>query len=333
MGYAQALTYAARADRQVQVMKVLHGAAAGGIIAARSGVILGSASNFDSVRNASAGMQVDVDAGMAMVENYSVICPAKVTVTCAASTASARRDLIVLRVYDVEAGDASNQAKVEVVKGTTTSDPTVPARALILAQADIGANASQVTVTDRRTFTAAAGGVIPTRTLAGITASELAPGGITFDLATGTNYQRQGNSLNLLVPAPPAAVVELSQLSSIRMTTNAVPSSTWGSMASASGAMQSGMYLVIANCHWAAGGSSGQDVYTWLDLLCNGTGINPMNQAYGARQVGNNSNNTVLMNTVRHNGGNMTIESRFGFADRDIYAVMGSSIAAIRVAP
>jgi hypothetical protein len=203
VGYQQANAYTAAKDRQIQVHKMLHGAPSGGAFPARSGVILGTGlSNLDVYRNGTNLMSVDVDPGMAMVGTYSVTSPTKVVALAhAASTATARRDLIILRVYDQEAGDATGEAKIEIVKGTTTADPAVPARSLILAQADIGANATSVTITDRRVFTAAAGGVVPALSIGQISAAEVQSGGLVYDIATACTWQNAAGALRKVLDA------------------------------------------------------------------------------------------------------------------------------------
>jgi hypothetical protein len=152
-GYTQGGTYTAEQDRRInnaRMHRLNPSSDAHGVIP-QPGSMMNVA--------LSSGMNITAAAGYAMVNRYTVNIPTATALTVAPSTSSARRDLVIVRVYDVEAGDATNEAKIELVKGTTTSDPALPARSLVIGQVDIAANASTVVVTDRRTFCPAAGGV------------------------------------------------------------------------------------------------------------------------------------------------------------------------------
>jgi hypothetical protein len=160
-GYLQAGTYTALQDRRLK-SAAMNGISTNG--GSFNGVIsVGAASNL-KVSNVS-GFGISVEPGSAMVDQYHVVSDAAAALTVAASTATARRDLVIARVYDQESGDATSEAKIEIVKGTTTADPTIPARSLVLAQIDISASAASITagmIVDRRTYTSAAGGVVMT---------------------------------------------------------------------------------------------------------------------------------------------------------------------------
>lgn len=190
-GYLQGGTYTAEQDRRVAQASMHRGT-----LGSANGVIPQAAGHLQ-VQLVS-GMNLKVLAGYAMINRYTVNIPQDTLLTVAPSTSSARRDLVIVKVYDVEGGDATNEAKVELVKGTTTSDPAVPLRAMVIAAIDIAANASTVTIIDRRTYCPAAGGVMlvgsayPT-TAPGI--AELAPGQFVHNLTDKTTKQHVGTTL------------------------------------------------------------------------------------------------------------------------------------------
>jgi hypothetical protein len=323
VGYQQANSYTAAKDRQVQVHKLHHDAASGGIIPGRSGVIMGSASNLDAIRNGSNLMAVDVAPGMAQVGTYAVAVGTGVTLTCQPSTSTARRDLVILRVYDQESGDGYSEAKLELVKGTTTVDPALPARSLIIAQCDIGANATQITVVDRRFFTSAAGGVIPMTTALPVTYDQVAPGDQVFSLNTGNSWQRVGNALIPLLG-------QAAQLTATRLSNDATAASTWGTLLSASGTMPAGTYLVITNCLWYPEPSGTQ--YTWLKANVNGSNVG-VPQGYVGLKMNDSPNCHVLMGVYTHGGGTMTMQAEYGFSNVQIWGCKGSQMTAVRIGP
>lgn len=158
-GYLQAGSYTALQDRRLQSSAMAGLSPNAGSF---NGVLALGGNNNLAVA-AATGFNITIEPGSAMVDQYHVASDASTPLTVAASTTSARRDLVVVRVLDQEAGDATSEAKIEIVKGTTTADPTVPARSFVLAQIDIPASAASITavmIVDRRTFTAAAGGVV-----------------------------------------------------------------------------------------------------------------------------------------------------------------------------
>lgn len=191
-GYQQASTYSASADRHVQNVKMTGST----VSVPRDGVVLSAQGPNMDIADGS-GLSKIVQPGNAMVAGYSVYMPATTTVTPDPATATARRDLVILRVYDKEAGDAVSEAKVEVVKGTASgTDPALPPRSMILGHVEIGANATTAAHTDRRSFTAAAGGVVPWRDgPALVAATDLAPGQIGHDLHSGRWMGRYGNGM------------------------------------------------------------------------------------------------------------------------------------------
>jgi len=194
-GYIQDQQYTAFQDRMIQIGKVNHQATVSGLNT-RNGVFLGGGdgnSNINLNVRSNGGMNLLIDAGSAIIDGYSVINPIQAALTIAPSTSTARRDAVILRVYDTEAGDAVSKTQLEIVKGTTTSDPPLPARCLLLAVVDVAANAVSVTPSDRRKFTTSVGGVVPYYgTRPDITT--IANGQIVHSLDTMQNDQRDGDN-------------------------------------------------------------------------------------------------------------------------------------------
>jgi hypothetical protein len=194
-GYQQGKTYTAAADRAVISGGMQHGTNG---VAADNGVILGGQgpglyNDLQCVR--ATGMTVQVKAGKAMIGGYTVVVPAAVNVVHDPSTTAARRDLIIVRVWDLEAGDASDNTTVEIVKGTTTSDPPIPARSLIICQADIPASATAPNLTDRRNYVVAAGGTKPSYpSIASSDPLTATPGQLHYDMSNGRYYRRTASA-------------------------------------------------------------------------------------------------------------------------------------------
>ena len=112
--------------------------------------------------------QVSVAPGACVVQTsaggtYVVTNPASLNVPVTAQASNSRRDYVCVRVVDSEAGDGSGQLLEtrifirEGAAGSSPSLPTVPAGYLVLAELLV--NSGGVTVTDRREFTRAAGGI------------------------------------------------------------------------------------------------------------------------------------------------------------------------------
>ena len=113
--------------------------------------------------SAGGSMNLTVNMGQASVAGYVVTNDATATVAVSTSGATARTDLLILRVYDTEAGDAVSKAQLEMVTGTSVSVPATPARSLVLAQIAVGASVSSIisaNITDRRVYTSSSGGLI-----------------------------------------------------------------------------------------------------------------------------------------------------------------------------
>jgi len=193
----------------------------------RSGVVAAGAAPLAVAP--SSGMVLSVAAGQAMVAGWLVTVDAAETVTIPAAGVSARWDLVVLRVYNAEDGDATSSAAVEVVQGTTTSDPALPsARCLVLARVLVGASVSSINsgnITDRRTYTAAAGGMLRIPGALAASPSGLPPGqpvwdeqasavGIVNDAGTGWDVKLEAQPSPYSPPQDDAAITAASGKSS-----------------------------------------------------------------------------------------------------------------------
>jgi hypothetical protein len=194
-GYVQDQQYSAFQDRMIQIGKVNHQATVSGLNT-RNGVFLGGGdgnSNINLNVRPNGGMNLLVDAGSAIIDGYSVINPIQAALVVENSTTVARRDAVILRVYDTEQGDQASITQLEITKGTNTSDPPLPARSLLLATVDVAANATSVSPVDRRQFTTSVGGVVPYYgSRPDITT--IANGQIVHSLNTRLNDQRDGDN-------------------------------------------------------------------------------------------------------------------------------------------
>lgn len=189
-GYQQNLAYSAAKDRMIigAGMARKQMAPADGVIwSAKVGY------NFQIAMN---GLNVTIDPGVALVAGYKVVGPASTAITITAGGGTARRDLIILRVWDTEAGDASSQVTVEKVQGTSASDPPIPARSLVLWALDIAAGASTIGGwTDRRIYAVAAGGTRQVSKIGDIAADDIAHGTMAYDVGTQRLWRRDGSQL------------------------------------------------------------------------------------------------------------------------------------------
>lgn len=153
-------------------------------IGGRSGILPGSPTGAARITGfaltgTQGGMTATIGTGRAIVQAasargaYPVAVTEPITLTFDDGQEYARKDLVVLRIYDDEY-DASGRAEavVEVIKGTpSATGPTVPAApgaALPLHAVDVPANASAGngglawSITDLRTSVVAVGGILPT---------------------------------------------------------------------------------------------------------------------------------------------------------------------------
>lgn len=132
------------------------------------GVIDGSAASL-KVTAPTSGLTVNVAPGYAIVPSstahggayrFGLMQPGSLTVA-SNGTGATRQDYVVASVTDL--GSSSSTSQVAYVTGTT-SPPSVPSNAIVLAQIAVPASASNITsgmITDKRTYVAAPGGVIP----------------------------------------------------------------------------------------------------------------------------------------------------------------------------
>lgn len=188
VGYLQGGTYTAAADRAV-LDGLMSGRPDTG--APRAGVFPATGLDLKITAQATPNMTVVVFTGNAVVApSYLVNSDAGLTRTITAASSSLPRiDRVVLRVHDVEAGDADDVADVVVLAGTpaaSPSPPAVPSRCLSLATVLVSAGATSINnaaITDGRVFTAAAGGMVHVPDLA--TGLALPIGTPYYDRATG----------------------------------------------------------------------------------------------------------------------------------------------------
>jgi hypothetical protein len=199
-GYQQSSSYTAAQDRQLLASRMAQDTLTG---RARDGVIPGSA---QFVTTPTGLMNLSVSGGIAMISNYNAIAPAATALTVAPATATARRDLVILRVKDTEAGDATSGTTVELVKGTVAgSDPAIPARSLVLAQIQVGANVTSINagnITDRKVWSGA--GTPMYVPYAAATNPPVPAGTMMYDSAVGWHYYKaaSGQTWNLAPAAP-----------------------------------------------------------------------------------------------------------------------------------
>ena len=140
------------------------------------GVMGGTGSPLLVQQQASPNLSVLVNAGYVAVPHptaghgvYLFGLQAQSTLTIASNGAGSNRlDLIVARVYDL--GNGSSYCDVEVVQGTAgNGQPATPSAALLLAVVTVTPSATTVTtsnIADKRTFTVAPGGILPSTTSA-----------------------------------------------------------------------------------------------------------------------------------------------------------------------
>lgn len=113
------------------------------------------------------GLTVTITSGAALVASnagsgsYRVVNDANLTRTVTAGSATLRIDLIIVKVYDTGVA-ATSYGDVEVVQGTAGAGvPAMPAGINAVKIAEINVTNSVTTVADKRTWTAAVGGILP----------------------------------------------------------------------------------------------------------------------------------------------------------------------------
>lgn len=257
----------------------------------RPGVITGPPNALQVA--ASGGMTVSVQPGYAILPGgYEVIIDAQETKTIDPATTTARWDVVGLRVYDQEQGDgAPSRAEVWVNKGSTTAEAPLPAggRFLPLARVVVGASVSSINsgnITDRRTYTAAAGGIIPAAGAIGSTpnAQGFGPMHVLYDpvsetllipRANGTEFARPGITpevssaqapvwvissgapefTSVFGPFSQRAGVSLAALAQARVVGQTDPSSVWGRLWVDASTSASGPWNTIGDyAGWASFG-------------------------------------------------------------------------------
>jgi len=163
VGYQQSTTYPAATDRAILLSDNAVDGGLGASVLPRPGVMIAP---VGSMFEASAGapLAITIAPGIANVSpSYRLVSDAPTTLTIQPLGASPRTDLIVARVYDTEAGDAQSKGAIEVVTGTSASVPAIPARSMGICSVAWPANATagtQGVISDKRSYTAAAGGAI-----------------------------------------------------------------------------------------------------------------------------------------------------------------------------
>lgn len=111
-------------------------------------------------QQAVADMSVKINSGWAKKSGYLAFSDALANVIIATANASnPRKDLIVMRWRDTEAGDASSSATIEVIAGTPAAVPSAPSTVgmivQVLAEVFVAAGTTAIlsgNITDKRTL-------------------------------------------------------------------------------------------------------------------------------------------------------------------------------------
>jgi hypothetical protein len=174
-------------------------------VAPLGGVITGLAAAMQVVTGT--GMQVKVDAGYCAVVHptsghgvylFGTMVQTALTVVTADGS-HPRIDIVVARVNDL--GTSSSDCDVEIIAGTPAASPvapSTPAASLLLAQVLVPTSASSIIsgdITDKRTWTAPPGGIIPVANAAASPA--FPPTQLVYDIATGALCQGTGSAGSL----------------------------------------------------------------------------------------------------------------------------------------
>lgn len=205
IGYCMWLDGSTVSSQIARVSDVASSFTSGGTVtsmAVQSGV-LGSVGGLQVVPNS--GMNVVVYAGFAIIANstsnlqgaYKAGSMVSNTITVAASDpTNPRIDLIVINVNDI--GTSGSDAFIQTITGTPAVSPiapTAPANSLILAQISVPANTTTISsglITDKRTFAAAAGGIVP---YLGVSSSVGGyPGCVAYDATNDRFFHNNGPS-------------------------------------------------------------------------------------------------------------------------------------------
>jgi len=171
-------------------------------IAARPGVRYGTGNPLQV--NASSGMSVTVNAGVAFVQGstsatagmYTGCLDTTSTLTATTSDpTNPRIDNVIVQFVDN--GNNTSTGTINIQAGTPAASPvapTLPANSLLLAQLSVGAGVSSITagnITDKRVFTVAQGGILP---MANVSGGISGPAGLYVDdLSTGRLKRSDGS--------------------------------------------------------------------------------------------------------------------------------------------
>lgn len=162
------------------------------------GVFGGLGNPLQVTQEGTPGMGVLVNAGYCAVphatQGYGIYIfgqAAQGTLTVAAnSSGQTRVDIVIARVYD----NANNTSycDIEIVTGTPGSgQPATPSTSILLAAVTVASGASSIVnadITDKRTFTAAPGGVLPAATGTAVAG----PGQVVWNTTTGALQRSNG---------------------------------------------------------------------------------------------------------------------------------------------
>jgi hypothetical protein len=181
MAYGDGVAVAGQDLRLAEAAQMTGCGAAGGTgLQARGGVRLTPVGTNLQV-TAGSGLSVNVAIGQCWIPSasgddggpYELCLDTGGSLTVAAANPSLPRiDLVVAQVNDV--GTSSSTYNVNIITGTAASSPSAPATpagALALAQVNVAAGATGVTVTDERQWTVALGGILPVANAAAYPAS------------------------------------------------------------------------------------------------------------------------------------------------------------------
>jgi hypothetical protein len=194
LGYAWLQDGATLNGQLVRTLGVAAGYFNGGTASAMTvqGGVINSVGGLQVVQNS--GMNITVNAGFGVVPNstsatqggYVAGSMTSTTLTVPTSNPSNPRiDLVCLTVVDT--GDDTGYSELQVVEGTAAASPSAPAtpsNSIVLAQIAVAAGATSITtsnITDARTYTNSAGGVIPWPNTSLATGGH--PGLIAYDIA------------------------------------------------------------------------------------------------------------------------------------------------------
>lgn len=345
-GWAQAGSYPASVDRKIL------GAAfvtQPGISTPRTGV-LPVADRFAFV--SFANMTMVVQRGAAILPGgYVFYNDGAASVTFDAVGSSPRTDLIVLRQYDAEAGDASTQATIEVVKGTSAAVPIAPSRSLVIASVAFPANAATTNAanaSDARVYTSGAGGVItiPGALSGAASLLNLVPGTPVWDPQNGgrlgvvggpdNGWYRVGRDMGFL---PSAAQISVANTPALTLVAQAWTPDNAMTMDFQDGAgdvqvigtalrlVTPGIYVATVMGEWGVGSSAiGNQYYA-------GFGIGGAVQQWSNASRANSFARThpTCVGLVRTTAANQLLQAYFATNDANAPGVNARSLSAYRI--